>query len=126
MNVKVCMVSIKVTDMKEAKSFYCEKLNFKLEKEYGENIIELNVDGFPIILEKASKPNTLEYGEHSQVVLGLQTDDIKKDMNHLKQNGVHVLYEEPQTCPPGHYTVIVDPFDNKIELLEVSKSMANM
>ncbi|MDI3411326.1 VOC family protein [Bacillus sonorensis] len=85
MKAKVCMVSIKVTHMKEAKNFYCEKLNFNLEKEYGENIIELNVNGFPIILEKASKPNTLEYGENSQIVFGLQTDDINKDLNHLKK-----------------------------------------
>ncbi len=27
MKAKVCMVSIKVTDMKEAKKFYCEKMN---------------------------------------------------------------------------------------------------
>ncbi|MCY7914340.1 VOC family protein [Bacillus haynesii] len=124
MKAKVCMVSIKVTDINEAKKFYCEKMNFNLEKEYGENIIELNVNGFPIILEKASKPNTLKYGENSQVVLGLQTDDLNKDLDLLKKNGVKVLYEEPQKCPPGHYTVIVDPFGNKIELLEFSKSMA--
>lgn len=85
MKAKVCMVSIKVTDMKETKKFYCEKMNFNLEKEYGENIIELNVNGFPIILEKASKPNTLDYGENSQVVLGLQTDDLNKDLEHLKK-----------------------------------------
>ena len=121
MNTSLCMISIKVTDMEKAKDFYCEKLNFNLEKEYGENIIELNLNGMPMILEKVSKPNSSNYEEDSQIVIGLRTEDIKTDLNTLQEKGVDVLYQEPQQCPPGYYTVLIDPFGNKIELLEFSK-----
>ncbi|AXI07716.1 VOC family protein [Oceanobacillus sp. 143] len=121
MNSSLCMISIKIQDIETAKHFYCETLNFKVERAYGDDIVELSLEGFPIILEKVSNPNTLVYEDNSQVVIGLKTEDIQSDILYLKEKGAKLLYETPQKCPPGHFTVIEDPFGNKIELLEFAK-----
>ncbi|WP_170140805.1 VOC family protein [Oceanobacillus arenosus] len=121
MNNSLCMISIKVQDIEKAKQFYCETLNFKVERAYGDEIVELNLDGFPLILEKVPNPNTLVYEENSQVVIGLKTEDIQSDILYLTEKGAKLLYHTPQECPPGHFTVIEDPFGNKIELLEFAE-----
>ncbi|WP_397538551.1 VOC family protein [Rummeliibacillus pycnus] len=118
MSLAMCMISIKVNDIEKAKRFYCEGLGFQVEKAYSESIVELNFDGLPIILEKVSDLNTLDYYDNSQIVMGLQTKDIVSEIEILRDKGIELLFEEPQKCPPGLFNVIKDPFGNYIEILE--------
>lgn len=120
MTINLCMLSIKVTNIMEAKQFYCEKLGFNIEKEYGDSIVELSGDGFPILLESANNMNRAKYGEDSQIVLGLKTEDLKDKTKELSSKDIKFLFDEPQKCPPGYFNVIVDPFGNHIEILEFS------
>ena len=118
MNLSMCMISIKVTDIEKAKLFYCENLGFQFEKAYGNQLVELNIDGLPIIIEKVSNLNTVDYFDQSQIILGLKTKNLLSEMNELKDNSIELLFEEPQKCPPGIFNVIKDPFGNYIEILE--------
>lgn len=42
-------------------------------------------------------------------------------MSNLKEKGVKTLFAVPQKYPPGCFTVIEDPFGNKIELFQFSR-----
>ncbi|MGG0655807.1 VOC family protein [Rummeliibacillus pycnus] len=118
MSLSMCMISIRVNDIEKAKRFYCEDLGFQFEKAYGDQLVELNIDGLPIIVEEVSKLNNLDYYDHSQIILGLKAKDLLTKMNKLKDKGIELLFEEPQKCPPGIFNVIKDPFGNYIEILE--------
>lgn len=120
-DLKLCVVSIKVTDMEKAKEFYCEKLGLPLVKQYSESIAELALGNMPVVLEVVEAPNTLDYQRGSQTVLGLQTDKLDTIIEELKQKQVELLFDEPQPCPPGRFIVLSDPFGNKLELLEFAK-----
>ncbi|MFP7478417.1 VOC family protein [Terribacillus saccharophilus] len=121
MELHLCVVSIKVTDMEKAKEFYCEKLELPLVKQYGDSIVELALGSMPVILELVKGRNTLDYHSQAQTVLGLQTDKLERTMEELKQKQVELLFDKPQPCPPGRFTVLSDPFGNKLELLEFAK-----
>ncbi|WP_102691886.1 VOC family protein [Rummeliibacillus pycnus] len=118
MNLSMCMISIKVTDIEKAKQFYCKKLGFQFKKAYGNQLVELNIDDLPIIIEEVSDLNRLNYSDHSQIILGLKTKNLLTEMKELKDNEIELLFEEPQKCPPGIFNVIKDPFGNFIEILE--------
>lgn len=118
MTLQLCMLSVKVKDIEEAKKFYCEKLNFKIEKVYNECLVELASDKLPIILEQVDESNTVDYVRQAQFTLGIQTNDLALEMKNLSDKGINFLYEEPQKCPPGIFNVIKDPSGNNIEILE--------
>ncbi|MCJ8013500.1 VOC family protein [Paenibacillus sp. KQZ6P-2] len=115
---KLCVISIYVSDLSKAKEFYCEKLGFEISREYDENTVSLQHDSIPIVLFQVDQPSTIEYPQQSQVVLGMQTDNITASIQELESQGIEVIYKSPQACPVGYYTAFKDPFGNVIELLE--------
>jgi len=114
----ICVLSIGVTDMHEAKEFYCNKLGFKISKEYCEDIISIENNNFPLILQKVEKNTSSDYPKEAQVIFALQTNDLIKTIQEYKEKDIEVLFDTPQKCPPGYYTAFKDPFGNIIELLE--------
>lgn len=115
---KVCVVSIYVSDMVLAKNFYCEKLGFEVDEEYDENIIGLKQEGVALILCKAERNTSVEYLLNSQVIIGIETEDLVNTMAAYKAQGIEFIYDTPHPCPPGTYNAFKDPFGNVIELLE--------
>jgi lactoylglutathione lyase len=113
----VCVITVKVKNMEEAIDFYTNVLGFKVSKQYGEKIVSLVHDHIPIVLEETEH---VESGSQQNVLFGLQSDDLDKDMEYLHSKEVTFLFDEPKPCPPGRYTVIVDTSGNQIELLEFS------
>ncbi|MGD6834454.1 VOC family protein [Sutcliffiella halmapala] len=114
---KVCVITIKVENMQDAVRFYTEVLDFKVSKQYGENIVSLVHESVPIVLEKA---DSIRKEAHSSVLLGILSHDIEKDFASLKEKGAVILFDEPQPCPPGRFFVLEDPFGNQIEVVEFS------
>ncbi|UFT98340.1 VOC family protein [Radiobacillus kanasensis] len=110
---QICVITIRVTNVQEAVSFYTEKLNFQVSERYGESIVQLEHDGVPLILEESS-----DIKSGNNVVLGLLSNDIQEDFQAMKERGIRVLLDSPQPCPPGHFFVIEDPFGNQIEIVE--------
>lgn len=114
---QVCVLTVKVDNMKNAIDFYTNVLDFKVSKHYGESIVSLLHKGIPIVLEETQ----MDHQESNQnVLLGILSENIDDDFSLLKSKGVKVLFDEPKPCPPGRYFVIEDPAGNQIEIVEFS------
>ncbi|WP_407270337.1 VOC family protein [Radiobacillus sp. PE A8.2] len=115
---QVCVLTVKVNDLKNAIKFYTEVLDFKVSEHYGDKIISLMHDGIPIVLEETEKNALSPTNQH--VLLGLYSEDIDRDFTLLQSRGAKLVFDEPQPCPPGRYFVIEDPSGNQIEIVEFS------
>ncbi len=114
---KVCVLTIKVDDMETALEFYTKVLDFEVSKHYGENIVSLEHNEIPIVLEK-SEEAVAEGGQ--KVLLGIISENLDEDVDLLRKKGAKILFEESRPCPPGRYNMIEDPFGNRLELVEFS------
>lgn len=118
----ICVISINVTDMKQAVAFYCDILGFEISTVYDEEcIIGLKNESIPLILNKVDTVTKADYPCEAQVVLGIQTNDLKASIADFQARGIEVIWDKPQACPPGTYSAIRDPFGNVIELLEFAE-----
>lgn len=112
---KVCVLTVKVSNLQEAVQFYTNVLDFTVSKYYGDCIVSLVHNEVPVVLEESE---TVENGNN--VLLGILSKDIEQDFNNLKSKGAKVLFDEPKPCPPGRYFIIEDPSGNQIEIIEFS------
>jgi len=115
----VCVIGIYVDDMDKAVEFYCDKLGFVEAARYDDGcIVRLENEGPPVILEKVEKRGKIEYPGYSQVVLGIETNNIEQTSKELKAKGVEFLHDEPQAFVAGHVMAMRDPSGNVLELLQ--------
>lgn len=118
----ICVIGIYVDDMDKAVEFYCEKLGFEEAARYDDGcIVRLKNEGAPVILEKVEKVGKIEYPGHSQIVLGIETDNIEQTSKELKAKGVEFLHDKPQAFVAGHVMAMRDPSGNVLELLQFHK-----
>jgi lactoylglutathione lyase len=113
---KVCVLTIKVQDMKSALEFYTKVLDFEISKEYGEKIVSLVHKEIPIVLEESDS----NYASSNQVLPAILSENLDEDMAQLKSKGAKFLFDEPRPCPPGRFSVLEDPSGNQLELIEFS------
>ena len=113
----MCVLTVKVNNMKDALPFYTEILDFKVSKTYSDKIVSLVHESIPIVLEESSPTENVS---GSQVLLGIYSEDIDEDFKKLRKRGAHLLSNEPEPCPPGRYFIIQDPSGNQIEIVEFS------
>lgn len=112
---QVCVLTVKVDNIRTAVEFYTEVLPFEVSKYYGEKLVSLVHNEIPIVLEEAEPFDT---EARQGVLLGILSENLDKDVDELKAKGVEILFAEPQPCPPGRYTIIKDPAGNQIEIVE--------
>jgi catechol 2,3-dioxygenase-like lactoylglutathione lyase family enzyme len=116
------VIGIYVDDMDKAVEFYCEKLSFKEAQRYDDGcIVRLENEGPPVILEKVEKAVRVEYPGHSQVVLGIETDNIEQTSEELRAKGVEFMHDKPQAFVAGFVMAMRDPSGNVLELLQFHK-----
>lgn len=113
---KVCVLTIKVQEMKSAIEFYTNVLDFEISKEYGEKIVSLVHKDIPIVLEESAPTNS----SSNQVLPALFSENLDNDIAKLKSKGAKFLFDEPRPCPPGRFIVLEDPSGNHLELIEFS------
>lgn len=117
-----CVIGIYVDDMDKAVEFYCEMLGFKEAERYADGcIVRLENQGPPVILEKVENGRRVEYPGFSQVVLGIETDNIKQTSEQLRAKGIELLHDEPQAFVAGLMMAMRDPSGNVLELLQFNK-----
>ncbi|WP_339320045.1 VOC family protein [Paenibacillus sp. FSL R10-2734] len=114
----ISVISINIADMTVAIDFYCNKLGFEISTQYDDSLVSLKHEPITVVLCQVEFSTKVQYPRESQVVIGLQVEDLAASIQQYKQLGIEVLYDEPRECPPGIYSAIVDPFGNVIELLE--------
>jgi len=116
------VIGIYVDDIDKAVAFYCDMLGFKEAERYADGcIVRLENQGPPVILEKVEKMGSSEYPEVSQVVLGIETDNIKQTSKDLREKGVEFLHDKPQAFVAGFMMAMRDPSGNVLELLQFNK-----
>ncbi|MHA2070181.1 MAG: VOC family protein [Candidatus Thorarchaeota archaeon] len=118
---KICVIGVYVDDMDKALDFYCNKLGFAVRHKYDDCLVHLENEGLPLILEKTDKPSTVDYPASSQVALGIETEDVEKTANDLRELGANLIHDSPQKFPAGIYMSVRDPAGNVIELLQFDK-----
>jgi len=120
--VSVCVIGIYVDDMEKAVEFYCKMLGFREAERYDDGcIVRLENEGPPVILEKVEKAGRIDYPGVSQVVLGIETDNIEQTSEELRERGVEFLHDKPQIFVAGLVMAMRDPSGNVLELLQFKK-----
>lgn len=110
---QICVITIKVRDLKSAVNFYTEVLDFKVSKHYGDKIVSLVHNDVPVVLEESADEKM-----GSNILPGILSKDIESDFSRMREVGVKMLFENPQPCPPGRFFTIEDPSGNQIEIVE--------
>jgi predicted enzyme related to lactoylglutathione lyase len=117
----ICVISVYVSDLEQAKQFYCDIVGFEISKTYGDEVISLQHEGVSLILQKTDKDTHHDYPRESQVIIGIHSLDIQSSIAELQSKGAEVIFDTPQPCPAGLYNAIRDPFGNVIEYIEFRK-----
>jgi len=119
----VCMIQISVSDLDKAIDWYCQTLGFEVSKEhyYHPVAVDLIHQGCRLLLHKVDKPARIDYPNVVQTLICIETDDIHKSINDLKNKGVELIHKTPQSFPAGMYIGFRDPFGNVHELIEFKK-----
>ncbi|MCK5238471.1 MAG: VOC family protein [Candidatus Thorarchaeota archaeon] len=113
-------ITIYVNDMEKAIEFYRDTMGFDIVHS-STTIVHLENDGIPIILEKEKSKSTAKYPGTSQVVIGIETEDLEKTISVLRDLSVNIVHDDPQQFPAGRFMAIRDPAGNVIEILEFQK-----
>lgn len=120
--VSVCVIGIYVHDIVKAREFYCDSLGFKMKNEYEDGcIVQLEHDGPTLILEKVENMKEGQYPGHAQIVLGIETEDIRRRAKELKSKGVEFIIDKPTEFVAGQFMVMKDPSGNVLELLQFNQ-----
>ena len=117
MSQQICVISVYVNSLEEAKRHYCDVLGFGIAQEYDECIIRLENEGVTMLLEEIQG----DYPPQPCIIPAIATDDIHSQIKSLKSEGVEFIFKEPQEFPAGVYTALKDPSGNIMELLQFNK-----
>jgi lactoylglutathione lyase len=112
-------IGIKVTDMKKARDFYCNKLGFEIfSEDYYPPTIPLKKSGVVALTlhDNATAARTPRYPDTAQTIVLLGTPDLAASVKELTAKGVEFL-EAPQASG-GRHAAFKDPFGNVLELVE--------
>jgi lactoylglutathione lyase len=119
---RICVIQINVTDMDRAVDFYSNKLGFRVaSREHYPQIVKLEHEAVPLLLYKVDREARTDYPDGAQTLINLETDDLRRDLERLRGEGVEVIQDAPVDCPVGIYAGIRDPFGNVLELVEYQR-----
>ncbi len=116
------MNQINVPDLEKAIEWYTKKLGFELSKEhyYPQQAVDLvQKSGIRLLLYKVEKSVEIDYPNVNQSVIIFKTDDLKKTMKKMKENGVELIYPDAIEFPAGLFNAFKDPFGNVHEIVQI-------
>jgi catechol 2,3-dioxygenase-like lactoylglutathione lyase family enzyme len=122
------LVSLVVRDYDEALSFYVGKLGFALVEDkdvpaQGKRWVVVQPkggDGASVLLARASTPEqerAIGNQTGGRVFLFLYTDDVQRDYQRYKANGVEFI-RDPEVQPHGTVAVFRDLYGNSWDLIQ--------
>jgi glyoxylase I family protein len=116
--MKLGKMMIFVSDLPEAKRFYCGVLGFPLKSE-GEGWLELVHEGCDFIAFACEQNAVVEdYGQVARSVFVFEVPSVDEAMDDLRARGVRFLHERPAENAFSRYAAFVDPFGNVHEIYE--------
>jgi catechol 2,3-dioxygenase-like lactoylglutathione lyase family enzyme len=112
------MLMIFVSDLVEAKRFYCDVLGFGVKAE-NETRLEFVHEPCAFVAFKCEKDATVEeYSQVARSVFVFEVPSIDEAFSALKNKGVTFLHDEPAENDLGRYAAFRDPFGNVHEIYE--------
>jgi glyoxylase I family protein len=116
--MKLGMIMIFVSNLEEAKHFYCEVLGFDLKSERADRLEFLH-ETCDFIAFKCDGPAVAqEYGRTARSVFVFEVESIEHSMEEMKARGVKFVHQEPGENELCRYAAFLDPFGNVHELCE--------
>jgi glyoxylase I family protein len=116
--MKLGKMMIFVSDLIEAKRFYCDILGFPLKAE-NDNRLELVHEGCDFIAFKCKQNAVIEnYSQVARSVFVFEVASLEKTLSELRAKGVQFLHEEPAENEFSRYAAFSDPFGNVHEIYE--------
>ena len=114
---KLTVVQLNVTDLEEAKDFYCNKVG--LELAWGGPMIMFKHDYLIFVANEVKNVQKITDRDSAPTLLGFEVDDIAATMKDMKGKGVEFADDEPVEFLEGVYATFRDPFGNIHQLLEL-------
>jgi len=116
--VKLSRIMIFVSDLTEAKRFYCEVLGFVLAEETETRLV-FEHDGCPFVAYLCEAAVEVQnYSRESRSVFVFEVSSLDQQMTALREAGVAVLHDAPSENDQGRYAAFADPFGNVHEIWE--------
>jgi catechol 2,3-dioxygenase-like lactoylglutathione lyase family enzyme len=116
---KFCFVIVHVNDIAKAKDFYINVLGFEDRNvPAGPGVAPLVGEGISPVLVEVAKANESSYPDSSQIIVGIETDDIVKSFGEYQAKGVSFFEEAPEPFPAGQVARFRDPAGNVLELIQ--------
>jgi len=118
MDLSFAEVQTFVSDLGKARDFYERVLGFKLVKETPKWLI-FDISGTTLIVMAGASPRSYgdAYGSEAGTVVCLMTDDIDREYEELKAQGVS-FFSEINVVSEGRYVGFQDPDGNLLELIQ--------
>jgi predicted enzyme related to lactoylglutathione lyase len=127
---KIMYTTLYVTDQDKALEFYTTMLGFQKRIDYPGSegrflTIGFKGQGVEVILMQGIA-GQLDTAHASTPVVGpgplfIESDDLRKDFDRLKSNGVAFVDAEPVDYPYGVRVTALDPDGNQVELRQTRK-----
>ena len=119
--MKLCWVTIHVTDMQQSKHFYCDVLGLKIKREFAPG------DGFKIcflegngadyeLIEDASARDEVSFS--NSVSVGFLVDSLDEKMADLRSKGVENIIGPIAPSPNDRFIFIKDPDGMTVQIVE--------
>lgn len=116
--MKLGMLLIFVSDLTEAKHFYCNLLGFPLKEERNDRI-EFIHEGCDFVAFKCDSNAIVEnYSQVARSTFVFEVESIDETFQSLRSKGVRFLHETPNENDRSRYAAFVDPFGNVHEIFE--------
>lgn len=116
--MKLGKMMIFVSDLAEAKRFYCDILGFPL-KAANENRLDFVHEGCDLIAFKCDENARVEnYSEVARSVFLFEVDSVDETLRDLRAKSVRFLHQEPAENEFSRYAAFIDPFGNVHEIYE--------
>jgi catechol 2,3-dioxygenase-like lactoylglutathione lyase family enzyme len=121
--LRLADVAVLVADQDEAMRFYCGVLGFEVVEDAfvdGKRWVKVRGGGAGLVLRtaKTDEQRALIGKQAARgVFLFVETDDFDATYARLRGHGV-VFVEEPRHEPYGTVVVFLDPYGNKIDLIQ--------
>lgn len=121
--MKLGKIMIFVSDLSEAKRFYCDVLGFSL-KEETDNRLAFVHEGCDFIAFRCAKDSEIkDYSQTARSVFVFEVVSIDETFAELKDKGVQFLHDEPAENDFSRYAAFCDSFGNVHEIYESKMKM---
>ncbi|HMB94302.1 MAG TPA: VOC family protein [Rhodothermales bacterium] len=121
--IRIYNIGYYLPDMQAARAIYNDKLGFvpMTENYLPAALPLLHADGsfgFMLHEHRGLKPTSINYPDDTQSMIVFATSDLHAAAEALRQQGVTLLHDEPQSSPEGKYLAFRDRFGNVAEIIE--------